>query len=98
MKKLLPFLAVAIASPTFAATCESLASLALPDTTITSAQIVPAGQFTQPGAAGKVQRPCEAALARRRDTRLRSRRSRRRTLTVACPVFGLNRGVGSVSA
>src|SRR6185295_9768427 len=53
MKKLLPFLAVAIASPTFAATCESLASLALPDTTITSAQIVPAGQFSQPGQAGK---------------------------------------------
>ena len=42
-----------IASPAFAASCESLASLALPNTTITSAQIVPAGQFSPPGPAGK---------------------------------------------
>jgi len=36
--------------PAFAATCDSLTSLSLPDTTITSAQVVPAGQFTAPGA------------------------------------------------
>jgi feruloyl esterase len=52
MKKLLPLLACAI-SPAFAASCESLASLALSDATITAAQIVPPGQFSQPGAAGK---------------------------------------------
>ena len=38
----------AIASPAFAATCESLATLKLPDTTITSAQQVAAGAFTLP--------------------------------------------------
>jgi feruloyl esterase len=42
-----------IVSPAFAASCESLASLALPNTTITAAQIVPAGQFSPPGPAGK---------------------------------------------
>ncbi len=36
------------------ATCESLASLALPDTTITSATAVPAGPFSLPGAQGRV--------------------------------------------
>ena len=35
-----------------ATTCENLASLKLPDTTITSADAVPAGGFTQPGARG----------------------------------------------
>jgi feruloyl esterase len=35
-----------------ATSCESLASLALPNTTITSAEAVPAGGFTQPGARG----------------------------------------------
>src|SRR3989442_984212 len=39
-----------IATPVFAASCDSLASLALPDTTITLAQVVPAGQFSPPGA------------------------------------------------
>ena len=53
MQKSLLVLACAIASPAFAASCESLASLALPNTTITSAQIVPAGQFSQPNATGK---------------------------------------------
>jgi feruloyl esterase len=37
------------AAPAWAATCESLSTLALKDTTITVAQLVPAGQFTQPG-------------------------------------------------
>ena len=41
------------AAPAFAASCESLSSLALPATTITAAQVVPAGQFVQPGAAAK---------------------------------------------
>jgi feruloyl esterase len=36
------------AAPAFAATCESLASLALPDTTVTSAQLVEAGAFAPP--------------------------------------------------
>lgn len=53
MKKYLLLLACAIAVPSFAASCESLASLALPDTTINSTQVVPAGQFTPPGAAAK---------------------------------------------
>ena len=35
-----------------ASSCESLASLALPGTTITLAEAVPAGGFTQPGGAG----------------------------------------------
>lgn len=37
------------AAPMLAATCESLSSLALPDTTITSVQTVAAGAFTAPG-------------------------------------------------
>src|SRR6266849_4374867 len=37
------------AVPAFAATCDSLATLALPDASITSAQEIPAGQFTAPG-------------------------------------------------
>src|SRR5947209_5786492 len=38
-----------VAAPSFAATCESLAGLKLPDTTITSAQQVAAGAFIPPG-------------------------------------------------
>ena len=38
-----------MAMPGVAATCESLASLSLPDTTITTAQSVPAGGFSLPG-------------------------------------------------
>jgi len=37
------------ARPALAASCESLAQLALKDATITSAQLVPAGQFSAPG-------------------------------------------------
>ena len=51
-KQLLVFTCV-IASPAFAASCESLASLAFSNTTITSAQVVPAGQFAPPAPAGK---------------------------------------------
>jgi len=43
-------LAPLIAAPAFAGSCESLASLALPNTTITMAQVVPAGAFLPPGA------------------------------------------------
>ena len=43
-------LACASADPTFAASCESLAALALKDTTITMAELVPAGRFQAPGA------------------------------------------------
>ena len=39
--------------PASAATCESLASLKLPNTTITSAQTVPAGGFTLAGGGGR---------------------------------------------
>jgi feruloyl esterase len=46
---LLSVSAVCAASPAFAATCDSLASLALPDTTITLAQTVAAGAFAPPG-------------------------------------------------
>ena len=52
-------LALLLASATFApapinaaSSCESLASLALPHTTITLAEVVPAGGFVQPGARG----------------------------------------------
>ena len=46
-----------IAAPAFAATCDSLAKLALKDTTITMAQIVPAGQFSPPGGGGRGANP-----------------------------------------
>src|ERR1700679_3899530 len=39
--------------PAMAASCESLASLNLPDTTITVAKLVPAGEFVQPGPPGR---------------------------------------------
>ena len=43
-------LSLALAShASYAATCDSLASLALPEATITAAQVVAAGTFTQPG-------------------------------------------------
>ena len=56
MQKILPILVCAAASAAFGASCESLASLALPDAAITLARVVPAGQFTQPGAQGEGQR------------------------------------------
>jgi feruloyl esterase len=37
------------AAPASASSCDSLAALALKDTTITMAQLVPAGQFSAPG-------------------------------------------------
>ncbi|HEV2202625.1 MAG TPA: tannase/feruloyl esterase family alpha/beta hydrolase [Bryobacteraceae bacterium] len=46
--------------PAFAASCDGLASLTLPDTTITMARIVPAGQFSAPSegqAKGQVANP-----------------------------------------
>ena len=43
--------------PSWAATCESLASLALPNTTITIAQPVAAGEFMPPGRHGGDLRP-----------------------------------------
>jgi feruloyl esterase len=43
--------ACSVAAPAFAASCESLASLTLPDTTITMAQVVTPGAFTPPGPA-----------------------------------------------
>ena len=52
MKCCIWVLACLIASPAFADSCESLASLALPDTTITKAQVVPAGAFVPPGNEG----------------------------------------------
>ena len=45
---LLIAVALAIASHAQAATCEDLAALSLPNTTITIAQSVPAGSFTTP--------------------------------------------------
>jgi feruloyl esterase len=46
---LMPLIALSGVSLATAATCESLASLSLPETTITSAQTVAAGSFTMPG-------------------------------------------------
>jgi feruloyl esterase len=49
----LPLLLVAV-TPAIAASCDSLASLALPDTTITLAQSVAPGDFTPPSAVAQV--------------------------------------------
>src|SRR5712691_5212076 len=46
-------LTIALTPAAKAATCDSLASLKLPDTTITMAQSVGAGEFTDPAAKGK---------------------------------------------
>src|SRR5437764_15302306 len=52
-------LVMACADGAAAATCESLASLSLPDATITSAQVVAAGEFVPPsgGRAGRGANP-----------------------------------------
>ncbi len=52
MKLSLVFAVVLLAAPLWAATCESLASLALPNATITMAQPVAAGEFVPPGRRG----------------------------------------------
>jgi feruloyl esterase len=51
MNRILAFSGAAIlfATATFAATCEGLAGLSLPDTTITKVESVAAGEFTLPG-------------------------------------------------
>jgi feruloyl esterase len=49
MKLALGFAFVLLSAPSWAATCESLAALALPNATITLAQPVAAGDFTPPG-------------------------------------------------
>src|SRR4051812_9339136 len=46
-----------LAVPAFASTCDSLASLALKDTSITVAQPVPAGQFLVPDGGGRGANP-----------------------------------------
>ena len=48
---------LATAAPAEAASCESLASLKLPDTTITMATVVAAGTFTAPGRGGRAGAP-----------------------------------------
>src|ERR1700722_4792227 len=53
MHKPLFVLACAMSAPAFAASCESLASLALPNATITTAQVVAPGAFVPPGAPAK---------------------------------------------
>ena len=45
--------ALTLSVPVFAASCESLASLKLPNTTITSANTVAAGAFTPPESASE---------------------------------------------
>jgi Tannase and feruloyl esterase len=45
------------AVPAFASSCDSLAALVLKDTTITMAHLVPAGQFSPPGAGGRGANP-----------------------------------------
>src|SRR3989475_8748542 len=60
MKCAICVLACLSAVPAFASSCDSLAALALKDTTITMAQLVPAGQFSVPGerqAAGRGANP-----------------------------------------
>ena len=57
--------------PASAATCEELAALKLPDTTITMAQTVAAGAFTQPGGRGGGVDPDERSQPRhQQDSRL----------------------------
>ncbi len=55
--------AAALARPVSAATCESLSGLALPHTTITAAQSVPAGSFTPPGSAALPNLPAFCRVA-----------------------------------
>ena len=57
-------LALAMAAPAIAATCESLSSLALPNTTVTMAQSVPPGGFTVPGGRGSGSGPALPAFCR----------------------------------
>jgi feruloyl esterase len=56
-------LALAIAPQAHAATCESLSSLALPNTTVTIAQAVPAGSFTTPFNATLINLPAFCRVA-----------------------------------
>src|SRR4029450_21433 len=49
MKCAIWILAFLFAVPAFGSSCDSLAKLALKDTTVTTAQTVPAGQFSPPG-------------------------------------------------
>ena len=53
MKKYCLIIALLSAVPAFAATCDSLANLKLPQASITSAQQVAAGAFVPPGAASE---------------------------------------------
>ena len=52
--------AMLLSAPGDATTCEKLAALALPNTTITSAQLVPAGPFTPPAPGGPPGGPVAA--------------------------------------
>jgi feruloyl esterase len=45
------------AVPAFASSCDSLSALTLKDTTVTMAQLVPAGQFSAPGGGGRGANP-----------------------------------------
>jgi hypothetical protein len=55
-------LAFPIVLPGNTVTCESLATLALPNTTITIAETRPAGEFTPPGGM-PIFRPCVVSWA-----------------------------------
>jgi len=57
MKCVLCILACLCAAPAFASSCDSLATLALKDSTVTTAQLVPAGQFVPPGGGGRGANP-----------------------------------------
>ena len=56
-------LPLSIAPSARAATCENLASLSLPDTTISIAQAVPAGSFTTPYNAPLINLPAFCRVA-----------------------------------
>ena len=49
MRCIIWILAFLSAAPAFGSSCDSLAKLVLKDTTVTTAQIVPAGKFSPPG-------------------------------------------------
>ena len=57
LKSALCVIALLYVAPAFGSSCDSLTKVALPDSTITMAQVVPAGQFTPPSGGGRGANP-----------------------------------------
>src|SRR6516225_6367487 len=89
---------VLAASPALASTCESLSTLKLPDTTITSAQVVAAGAFELPSPAPNPAVFKEAPAFCRVTAELRPAKDSDIKIEVWMPVTGWNgkyQGVGN---